>query len=294
MSGALGTGSFNGLSWGPATKIHISQIAGVDDLPPISNSDEEASYSDGAYAGHDRAPARRITAEYTLIGDTAADYDSLVESLKSAMTRVNADLPLKLFGSTRQFNVRPQRRVVPYDAGYRRKTGSAAVEFVAVDPRMYDVTVTTLTTGLAGVSGGMTFNATFPVSFGAVGGGGTVVATNAGTYQTPLTFTIAGPVVNPIIDNQTTGQSLLFTITLVTGDTLVISGAGTSACAIVLNGTASRRNALAVGSAPLSQFGLPGGEPGPCAANTSQTFRFRNNGSFSSGTLQISFQSSWI
>ena len=285
MPGPLGTGSYNGLNWGPVTKIHLSSISGVDDLPPIGNSDQELAFDDGALAGHDRLQARHVLLGFVLVGDTPADYDSLVRSLQNATVRQDADLALLLFNSTRLLNVRPQRRGIVYEADRLARTGSAVVEFKADDPRVYDATLTQVSTGLAAVSGGMTFNATFPLTFGATGGGGTVSLTNAGNYPTPLTFSLAGPVTNPIIDNQTTGLTLSFLITLGGSDTLVIANAGTSKASIVLNGTASRRNALIQGSAPLQQFGLAPG---------TSTFRYRNNGAFTASTCQISARSAWV
>ena len=173
-------------------------------------------------------------------------------------------------------------------------TGLGAVQLFAVDPRKYASAQSSASTGLASQSGGMTFNATFPLTFGTVGGGGLVTLTNAGNFQTPLTMTITGPVANPIVDNITTGQSLIFLITLASSDTLVISQAGTSLASIVLNGTASRRNALQINSAPLVQFGLPGGPPGPTTPGVTQTFRYRNNGAFTASQCTFAFQSAWI
>lgn len=298
--------TYNGLtistSWpagGPFNR-GFSEIVGLNDMPPVRAADEVRAGDHGAFQGIDYLDARTVRLGFYVESalDTQADYDALCDQVAAAFAVQASELPLTYtLGDTSQvrvINCRPRRLLIPRELSYYGKYGIAVVELVATDPRKYSQATTTLTTGLATVSGGMTFPATFPLSFGAAGGGGTVTATNAGNFQTPLAFTITGPVVNPIIDNQTTGQSLLFNITLASTDTLVISGAGTSACAIVLNGTASRRNALAAGSAPLSQFGLPGGAPGPCTPGTSQTFRFRNNGAFAGGQLAISFQSAWI
>lgn len=292
------TASYNGLNLGVGTTLTFTELAGLNEMPAIRTADESRAGDHGFFQGVDLLGERVVRLGLYILGASLADYDAQCDSVEGAFAVQPAEQPLVYTlgdaTQTRQVNCRPRKVVIPRDPQRVGRSGIATVELVATDPRKYAQATTTLTTGLAAVSGGMTFNATFPLSFGATGGGGTTTATNSGNFQTPLMFTIAGPVVNPIIDNLTTGQSLLFTITLASTDTLVISGAGTSACAIVLNGTASRRNALAVGSAPLSQFGLPGGAAGPCTPGMAQQFRYRNNGAFTASTLQISYQSSWI
>jgi|SRR5579859_3770103 len=292
------TGSYNGLSFGVGTTLSISELVGLNDMPPVRSADETKAGDHGLFQGIDYLGERTLRLGLYISGAGLADYDAQCDTVEGAFSVQPTELPLVYTlgdaTQTRQINCRPRKLVIPRDLQRVGRTGYATVELVATDPRKYSSTTTTLTTGLAAVSGGMTFPATFPLSFGAVGGGGTVTATNAGNFQTPLALTITGPVVNPIVDNQATGQSLSFLITLASTDTLVISGAGTSACAITLNGTASRRNALQVGSAPLSQFGLPGGASGPCTPGVSQTFRFRNNGAFAAGQLSIAYQSAWI
>ncbi len=295
--------SYNGLTFGggAASFPSITKLVGINAMPPVRSADETKSGDEGRFQGVDYLDGRTVELEILLQGSSQANYDALCDQLEGAFAVQPAELPLNFtLGDTtqiRQINCRPRKTLIPRETRRWGMTGLAAVQLFATDPRKYRLVPTEnpLTTGLAAVSGGMTFNATFPLTFGATGGGGTVIATNAGNFQTPLTFTITGPVVNPIIDNITTGQSLIFLITLASTDTLVISQAGTSACGIVLNGTASRRNALQVNSAPLSQFGLPGGPPGPATPNTSQTFRYRNNGAFTASQLTIAAPfSAWI
>lgn len=293
--------SYNGLTLGPGGTTgfpSITRLTGLNDMPPVRSADETKSGDHGVFAGIDYLHGRTVGLQVLLAGTSQANYDGLCDQFEGAFAVQPAELQLAYtLGDTTQVrvvNARPRKLLIPREKLRWGMTGLAAVDLFATDPRKYAQTTTTLTTGLASVSGGMTFNATFPLSFGATGGGGTVNATNAGNFQTPLTFTISGPVTNPIIDNLTTGQSLLFVITLASTDTLVISGAGTSACSILLNQTASRRNTLQAGSAPLTQFGLPGGAPGPGTAGVTQQFRYRNNGAFTASTCQIAYQSAWI
>jgi len=286
---------YNGLVFGNGTNIEIDETDGLDDLPPVRTADLDKAGDMGSFPGLDLLGERTLTIKLALLGQDRPTYDALVLQLLSAFSIQAIELPLYCGDNGSQIiYCRPRRLALPRKREQHGTFNVAAlVELTATDPRKYSAIPTTVSTTLASQSGGMTFNATFPVSFGTVGAGGTVSLTNAGNFQTPLQFTILGPVTNPILDNLTTGQSLLFTITLATGDTLVITGAGTSVVSIILNGTASRRSSLLSSSAPLIQFGLPGGAPGPCVAGITQQFRYRNNGALTASTMTVGYSSAW-
>lgn len=99
-----------------------------------------------------------------------------------------------------------------------------ALTLFAEDPRRYGTTVrigsydpTTANTG-SGVDFALAFALTF------AGEATTNLAvTNAGNFSTPPVFTITGPATNPIIDNETTGESIVTTgLALLAGETCVI------------------------------------------------------------------------
>ena len=56
---------------------------------------------------------------------------------------------------------------------------------------------------------------------------------NAGNFETPPVLTIAGPVINPILDNDTLGDSIALVIALGESDRLVVDVAARS---VKLNG----------------------------------------------------------
>ena len=290
--------SYNGLSIGAGTAYDLQAMTGFDDLPEVRKADQRRSADHGAFLGIDYHGGRTVEFAFWIPASSLADYESRLGVIQAAINvQPLVELPLLYaLGDAVQYQIlcRPSKRDIPRTLEWAGTTGLATIQMIASNPRKFAPSVTSAVTSLAAISGGMTFNATFPLSFGAVGGGGTLTLTNAGNFQTALNFSIAGPVANPIIDNLTTGQSLLFGITLASGDTLVIANAGTSVASIVLNGTASRYNALLAGSAPLQQFGLPGGLPGPCAVGTSQQIRYRNNGAGSASQLTVTYQSAWV
>src|SRR5712692_8649242 len=166
MPAALGNGSFNGLSWGPLTKYHVSAVSGLDDLPPIRTFDAPRPGDHGDFRGTDLLASRTILLDILMLGDNNADYYTLAETLRIAFLLNSVELPLLFFNGTRQVSARCRRRSIPYDAANLRRTGTASVELLASDPRIYDASVANLSTGMAQSGGGMTFNAVFPLWFG--------------------------------------------------------------------------------------------------------------------------------
>jgi hypothetical protein len=110
------------------------------------------------------------------------------------------------------------------------------VSLLAPDPRIYGAVLRSGTydpaASLSG--GGVTFPLTFPLTFS------TTTAThleliNAGNTKTPPVLTISGPVTNPTLDNDTTGESIALACVLGANDTVVVDVAERS---VELNGAA--------------------------------------------------------
>lgn len=109
-----------------------------------------------------------------------------------------------------------------------------AASLFAGDPRIYSATVRSgdydPSASLAG--GGINFPLTFPLTFT------TTTATqlelvNGGQFATPPVLTIQGPVGNPIVDNDTLGQSIYINFTLGSSDQVVVDVAKRT---VTLNG----------------------------------------------------------
>jgi len=97
------------------------------------------------------------------------------------------------------------------------------VTLLADDPRMYSQTLNSLIYDpTTNASSGMVVPFVFPTAWGGSGINDLSIS-NAGQFTTPPIFTVTGPAVNPIIDNDTTGQHIYTTgLTMVQGDILVI------------------------------------------------------------------------
>ena len=273
--------SFNGLNFGAGQSIKIVEAVGFDDLPSIRKGDIVRSADHGSFLGSDWLGSRVMTFSLRIKGQgSQSALDAVIDSLRQATIVQNAqELPLVLNGN-RQVNARPSKRSIPDPidewAGW---TVAPMLEFTATDPRIYDAALQSPTTGLATVSGGMTFPATFPLGFGAAASGGYIFVTNYGTFETRALATIQGPCVNPQIQNAITGASLTFNITLASTDSLAVDF---NARTVILNGTASRYNAIATGS---SWFTFPPG---------STTVRFIAAGYMAGALLTLQYRSAWL
>lgn len=245
----VGAGSFNGLALGVGSKVHVASVEGLDDLPGVRGADSERSQDHGDYSGPDYLQGRVVTVGLHLIADTPAELRTLTDAVRAATTPQALPLPLLLFDSQVLVYAKPRRRSIPYDAENLRRVSTATVEFYCPDPRVYGAAQKSGSTGLPVDSGGFTFPLTFAWAYGSVGTPGSMILTNSGSFNARPIWTIAaGPtanLVNPSIENVQTGQRLNLNITLVPGDVLTID---VDAHTILLGGTASRRNALAVGS----------------------------------------------
>jgi hypothetical protein len=280
ITAALGSGSYNGLAWGPGTKYHINKIAGAADMPGIRATDSLRAYQHGHFRGVDLSAGRVVDITFAIVGDDNPDYLNLVGALETAtVLQSSAELPLLLYGSTRRINCRPRKRAIAYDAGQYQRTGTVDVQFVSSDPRVYDANLTTLAIPVSVSSGGAAWPWVWPVAWGTAGTLGVANAVNNGNFPTRPVAVIAGPVDNPQLQNAATGQYVQFAITLGVSDTLTVDF---DAHSVLLNGTASRRSTMVSGSQWWEL--APGTTQILYSANTVQV------GSFAT----ITFRSAWL
>jgi hypothetical protein len=99
-----------------------------------------------------------------------------------------------------------------------------ALTLFSGDPRRYGSSqrIASYDPTTAGSGAGLQFPVSFPLTFPGVEVSN-LKATNAGNFETPPVLTITGPVTNPTIDNDTTGESIVTTgLTLAAGEEAVI------------------------------------------------------------------------
>lgn len=278
------TFTYNGLTvGGDGSPYQISKLTGLHDSPEVRTADQTRARAHGLFAGTDLLGGRSLMAEIEVVAphpdETVwSDFSRALVPGQSDELPLVFQVPGVAGGIAIEIGARVRRLSLPVDRSYFFGHGSAAVEFWATDPRIYSQASTTYTVTQAAVSGtGLTFPITFPLSFGGAVSGGQFVASNAGEFEAPWTATISGPITNPTLENVTTGQTIAFTGTVASGETLVISSLDRS---VMLNGTASRYSWLVVGS---SWWQLAPGN------NT-----VRLAGTSGSGSVSFTCRSAWV
>lgn len=150
----------------------------------------------------------------------------------------------------------------------------------ARDPRAYSTDLQTASTAFPSSSGGLTLPLTIPFSIDATTtGAGTLSLTNAGTLTAMPIFRIDGPVAQPQILNDDTGQAMHLDLTIAAGDWITID---TATGQVLGNGQpGAPRRAQWWGD----WFGLA---PGP------NNLRFIGDSGGAGAQLTASWRSAWI
>lgn len=225
--------------------VDITKVTGLDNAP-FRSTERDHEGMDGGFMDAEFEKGRTIVLEGMAYCNDADDVETYLDGLKAnwGPSRSLVKFYYKAPGvSERMLNVKPLG--VRYDVNEMRRTGCTDIQFqcYAEDPRIYNSDLITVTIGQGvAVASGMSFPFASPFGFGDVISPATANVQNLGNRSTPAVITIPGPVTNPRIYNDTTGDELIFNITLEASDTLVIDLYYKT---VMLNGTANRRSTLA-------------------------------------------------
>lgn len=260
--------------------IDIDEVIGLDNAP-YRETERDHEGTDGGFLDAEFEKGRPIVLQGTVYSNTSS-MESYLDSLKFNYAPSATLVPFyyKSPGvAERVLFVKPQG--CHYNWQQMRRTGCAMIQFkmYAEDPRIYTSVESFANIPFAvGATTGFGFNLGFSFGFGA-GGGGTdgTFAANEGNRPTPATFTIYGPCETPTILDETYGHSLVFNISLATGETLVVN---TQYRTALLNGTLTRRNTLV---SPDWFFLQPG----------STFIRYRAISGSAPSSMDIRFRSAW-
>ena len=234
---------FNGLAFGGETDFGVTSITGLAGMPNIQPSDRPRLLRDGLYAGQDFLLERRVAMTVEVFGSDVSAFSTNLQAFNLAMAPGGAEKPLVMYVpgmcNNNKFMLwaRPRRRVVPVDRLWFYNVPVMNIEFVATDPRLYSLAQYSQALTLPQALGGAQFDMTFDLQFGGGVAGGDEILNNAGTYKTSPVFKIIGPVINPALENITTGKKFKMDITVLAGDYLIVD---MSQRTVMLNGTASR------------------------------------------------------
>lgn len=250
-------GSYNGLTFGPGSDVQYVSISGLRGLTTMRTGDVPKARDHGSWPGQDFMNERIITLTLAVFAPQAP-FATVLANIANAFQPIQDPtqlLPLQFldpgWATPRQLLARPIAGDFDIDtSGYAFNVlQNIPIQLSCPDPRLYDTIVQTVgPVGLPSPTAGLTFPVTFNVTFGS-STGGSMLLSNTGNFPTGPKFTIAGPMTNPTLLNEITGQFMTFNLPLAAGDVLVVDMRTHTA---ILNGTASRYNKIATGSAWFS------------------------------------------
>jgi phage-related protein len=169
---------------------------------------------------------RAISIQGHIRGDSVDEYRTNYDALIQAVSLQNDPLgnpvfrTLKLVTPTRT----RQLQVVTKDFDgdeVNPSHNSWKLELTGAQWALSSDQLTSVTVGLP-QPGGLTWPTTWPVRWNG-GTTGRVTVSNAGSVAAFPTITIPGPVINPVLTNETTGERIGLNLTLGSGDTIVIN-----------------------------------------------------------------------
>lgn len=242
-------------------------------------TDREADH--GAWASPVYLGSRPVTLAGTVTAPDRTTLEDALERLRAAAALTDTTLVVYELTTPKQAVVR--RSGKPLFAYVTDRIATYSVMVTAADPRRYATTLQSGTTGLPTTSGGLSFAATFPITFSATTVSGQINAVNNGTFETRPVLTITGPVTAPSVAalySDGTVKQLIYSLDLQTGDVLTID---TDAHSVILNGNVSRRRFMTVS----------GGWP-TIPASSSVNYQFQSPTYNATAMLTATWRSAWM
>ena len=268
--------AFNNQVFGGANSPYqILSVDGLESLPGIRNQDDNRGYADGMFTGRDFLNGRIISIIFQTFGNVngsaQANYYNIQSKLlpqQSGTTPLYFKLP-NIPTSEQFINARVRGLQTTLDPNYTYGMITSQVTFFCPDPNYYNNNLQTATLAYLPPTG-RTYNRIYNLVYTPSTSVITTTVDNIGWATTYPTITLVGPIANPILGNQTTGDSLAFNCTLSSSDTLVVDLYNKL---ITLNG-APARNLLQSGTwfaaPPGNSIFTLTGDPGSTVINQTQ------------------------
>lgn len=225
---------------GATWRASIEEFEGWEGSPSSTGQSTLRPADHGAWSSRAFLSPRKISIGGTVVAPTHAGLHAAFRRLKTAVRlsattfRVAED-----DGIVRTAAVRRDGEVLARTLTTVR--GKWSISLVADDPMLYSEVTHLAGTRLPQVSGGLVAPITPPITIAVVETSNQVTVLNTGDAPARPVMTIQGPVVNPVIQSQDTGQEMRFRTTLGDADRLVIDCARGS---VILNDSVSRMNTL--------------------------------------------------
>lgn len=223
--------------------FQVDSVTGWDDLPEITSYDQPRARGHGDHTGDQFARSRIVTASGNILSQDALKAVTLALLTASTVTSTVSDLTITTFGRTLTSGARLIQRSLPVVAGYGSGYAPFALQWKCPDPLRYDVAQTAGPIGLPTPGGGLTYPLAYPLDYGAAAIPGLLTLSNTGTADTSVLFTVTGPLPSGFEVSSMDGQRLTYPDALFAGEVLTLD---TASGAVLLGGTADRRNSLTV------------------------------------------------
>lgn len=204
--------------------VDILKVQGLDNAP-IRTTERDHEGTDGGFMDAEFEKGRPVVLEGTVYAINGP-MEPFLDTLKSNWAPSTTPIPFyfkKPGVAERMMFIKPLG--CRYDVDQSRRLDMTQIQFsgYAEDPRIYDATLTSTT-----ISQGETIvvGRGYPKSYSySYGSNAAPVGQNlivSGNRPTPPIFVINGPLVNPQIINETTGESMIFDITLNDTDVMTV------------------------------------------------------------------------
>lgn len=223
-----------------------SEVSGLLDSPELRSSLRPRLTRHGLHLGTTYLGGRTVALTLNVIGWTEAEHSDALAALTRALQIGEALAPLRFQipgvadGRVARIDAMVSRYAAPIAHEHYAYTSTMAVEFVATDPRIYSDELETVDVASFTPSGGMTFNATFDLTFGSSGDVGIANLANDGNRGAPWVATILGPCLNPTLVHLGQGRTVALDGSLTAGQVLTLDS---DARTVLIDG-ATRYNLL--------------------------------------------------
>ncbi len=204
----------------------LQQVQGLDGRD-VREQVEPLPDGDGDYLGPASSAGATFVIEGVIVGRDRASYRARERALRAALSASTATWQLAPRGRDGDpedlvADVRTSSAFrCPDNANGTRRLGPFQVAVRSAAPVLYGEGVHTQTVRPVAETGGLRFPVTFPVNFQASPGIGDAV-TNGGDARTWPLLRLYGPITNPVLENLSSGESLVVVGQLLDGQFLEI------------------------------------------------------------------------
>lgn len=179
---------------------------------------QKTLYQNGKTYIRNNLVERNIDFMFTLVGTDSADLNTKKNDLYSKLNPLNGEKEMTLtLNQTLYINAISQGAKPMAGEGRGDYWQTYQLSFVCPDPALTSALQSQVLTAF---TGGFSFPFSFPFSLGTPAATATI--TNSGDIETPVSIVLVGPMIQPKITNNTTGEFIFLTQNILSGETITI------------------------------------------------------------------------